>query len=163
LFDRNLFDYGLSKSFTINILYWTTGIGALLVLLNAYAARKSDNLKKYPQIRSDRWSKKLLFLSAIGWAGYIFSYELLFRGIFLSESVAAFGIVPAIVINIVLYAMVHIPKGLNETIGCIPFGIILCIITIHTGSIWVAFLTHTTLALSNEWFSIHYNSKMALI
>jgi membrane protease YdiL (CAAX protease family) len=163
LFDKQFPDYGLSISFTIDTLYLTTGIGTLLVILNALAAKKSNNLKNYPQIQTKRWTKKLLLLSAIGWTGYIFSYELLFRGILLSESMAVFGVESAIAINILLYALVHIPKGFNETIGSILFGITLCIITIYTGTIWVAFFTHTLLALSNEWFSIYYNSEMMIV
>ena len=163
LLHKNVSDYGLSFAISIDTLYWTLGISVLLVLLNSHFAKKSQNLKKYPQIQVKRWTKKLLFLSAIGWTGYIFSYELLFRGILLSETIVVFGIAPAIAINIILYALVHIPKGLKETILSIPFGVILCIVTINTGTIWVAVFTHVALALSNEWFSFYYNTEMTII
>ena len=163
LFKKQLSDYGLSLPVTATTLYLSSGLGALIVLVNAFAAKKANNLKEYPQIRAKIWTGKLLFLSGIGWTGYIFSYELLFRGILLTESIAAFGIVTAVAINIALYALVHIPKGLNETIGSIPFGLILCAATIYTGNIWTAFFLHTILALSNEWFSIYYHDEMAVI
>ena len=162
LFDRQLENIGLSGFIDITTMYYTVSIGAILILANAYVTKKDDCLKNYPQIRTKRWTIGLIVMSALGWTGYIFSYELLFRGILLSESIAAVGIPFAIVINILLYALVHIPKGRNETVGSVFFGIVLCLITIHTGAVWAAFLTHAILALSNEWFAIHHNKEIII-
>ena len=42
---------------------------------------------------------------------------------------------PAIAINIALYSATHILKGLDETIGAIPLGFVLCLLTISSGTI----------------------------
>lgn len=162
LFDKQLANIGLTGSFNTTTLYYTVSIGAILILINAIVTRQDECQKNYPQIRTKKWTIRLIIMSALGWAGYIFTYELLFRGILLSESIAVVGIPIAIVINILVYALVHIPKGLSETIGSVFFGIVLCLITIHTGTIWAAFLTHLILALSNEWFAIFHNKEIIL-
>lgn len=162
VFDKQLSNIGLSGSFNTTTLFYTVSIGAILILINAFVTRQDECQKNYPQIRTKKWTIRLIIMSALGWAGYIFTYELLFRGILLSESIFVVGIPVAIVINILLYAMAHIPKGFSETVGSVFFGIVLCLITIHTGTIWAAFLTHLILALSNEWFAICHNKDVIL-
>ncbi|GAI37228.1 unnamed protein product, partial [marine sediment metagenome] len=73
------------------------------------------------------------------------------------------GVWPAIAVNTSIYACTHIPKGFKEAIGAIPFGIILCIITLITGNIWVAFFIHVLLALSNDYFALYHNPEMKII
>ncbi|MCK5838327.1 MAG: CPBP family intramembrane metalloprotease, partial [Bacteroidales bacterium] len=87
-------------------------------------------------------------------------YEFLFRGILLFLSLPILGYWPAIFLNVSFYAFVHVPKGAKETIACIPLGFVLCVLTLETGTILIAFFTHLALALSNEYFSIYFNKKM---
>jgi membrane protease YdiL (CAAX protease family) len=94
---------------------------------------------------------------------YLFAYEFLFRGLLLFFCIEELGVVLALIVNIFLYSLVHIPKGRKETIGAIPMGIILCILTIHSGTIWMAFWIHCSLALSNEWLSIKYHPDMKIL
>jgi membrane protease YdiL (CAAX protease family) len=47
-------------------------------------------------------------------------------------------------------------------VASIPFGIILCFITIKSNSIWPAIILHTVLALSNEWFSLYFHPKISI-
>jgi membrane protease YdiL (CAAX protease family) len=70
------------------------------------------------------------------------------------------GFWPAVAVNIALYATTHIPKGAGETIGTFPYGLLLCYVTISTGSILVAFTTHFVMALSNDIFSIYHSKEM---
>lgn len=93
--------------------------------------------------------------SALSWIAYLFSYEVLFRGLLLFSAREAIGYWPAIILNTGIYSLVHYPKGIKETLGAVPFGIIICVLTFKTGNMLIAFFTHTILALSNEWLSIH--------
>jgi membrane protease YdiL (CAAX protease family) len=106
---------------------------------------------------------KLLIISSLGWIVYLLAYEFLFRGFLLFTCIQSFGIWPAIIINILIYSFAHIPQGLKETAGAIPFGLILCYITILSGTIWPAFILHAVLAISNEWFSIYNNTEITII
>jgi membrane protease YdiL (CAAX protease family) len=74
--------------------------------------------------------------------------------------VAQFGVWPAIAINVALYSSTHIPKGLDETIGAIPLGIVLSLLTLLTGTIWIAFFVHLTLALTNSFTALKFNPEM---
>jgi membrane protease YdiL (CAAX protease family) len=109
----------------------------------------------YPEAQFKSWSAQRLVLNDLSWIFYLFGYEVFFRGFILQNSLASLTPVAAILVNISLYAGSHFPKGRKEVLLSIPFGILLCLITLKSGSIWCAFFIHTALALSNEWFSIY--------
>ncbi len=160
---QNLTDYSITliqpKKTFISVLIFAS----FIIPANLLVGRKPGNLRIYPQIRRKEWNIKILILSALTWAGYLLAYEFLFRGFLLFACIRTFGIWPAITIVVVIYSLVHIPKGKSETIGAIPFGLLLCILTIYTGSFWIAFFIHITLALSNEWISLYFNKEINFI
>ena len=160
LFKGNFTAFGLSLKHFPESLFWITGLGFLIIPVNYFAARKPANLKQYPQIRKKEWTTGLMIASAISWIAYLTGYEFMFRGWLLFGTASFLGTWPAIAINTAIYSLVHVPKGLNEAAGAIPLGLVLCIATISTGTIWVALLTHIMLALSNEWFSIKYHPEI---
>lgn len=147
----------------LSTLWFTLGLGVLPILVNFFAARKEDNLAMYPQIRKKEWSIALIVLSALSWCTYLLGYEMMFRGYFFFYCLNELGLTNAIIINTSIYALVHVPKGHKEAIGAIPLGIILCLITNYTGTIWAAFWIHCILALSNEWFSLKYHPEMKIV
>lgn len=138
-------------------LLWITGISALVVPLASISARKPKNLINYPQIRAKVWTNKTVFINILGWSLYLFGYELLFRGVLLMPLADQLGVWPAIAINIALYSATHIPKGLDETIGAIPLGLVLCLLTLASGTIWIAFLVHLAMALTNSFTALKYH------
>lgn len=81
---------------------------------------------------------------------FLASYEWFFRGCLLFSCVHLFGITPAIVINLALYAFIHSFNGKKELYGSIPFGLILCVFTLWYQSVWPAILLHLLLSLSYE-------------
>lgn len=147
------------ENFDTSII-WILGLGAVVIIMNYFAARTDDNLAMYPQIRvPSPWSTPLKISSALTWSSYLLGYEFMFRGFLLFSCVAELDMTLAIVINTALYALVHLPKGWKETIGAIPLGIVLCILTLKTGNIWIAFFVHVAMALSNEWWSLWWMEK----
>jgi membrane protease YdiL (CAAX protease family) len=78
-------------------------------------------------------------------------YEWFFRGLLLIGISAWAGIEWSIVINILLYAIMHSHKSKKEMIGCIPLGLLLCVFTIWWQSIWPAIILHLEIAIMNEW------------
>lgn len=153
-------DYGVSARFSPAAWYWTLGLSVILIFMTARSTRSADHLSQYPEIRTIVWSRSLLIWSALSWMGYLVAYELMFRGLLLFSCARAFGAWPAIVINTAIYALVHVPKSAKEGIGAIPLGLLLCIITFQTQTIWVALLVHWVLSLANEWFSFKYQPEM---
>jgi membrane protease YdiL (CAAX protease family) len=122
-----------------------------------FSAKKPKNLVNYPQIRAKNWDRKTFYINLLCLAIYLFGYELLFRGVLLFPLAETLGIWPAIAINIALYAATHIPKGLDETIGAAPLGLVLCILTLQSGNIWIAFLVHVALAWTNSLTALRYH------
>jgi membrane protease YdiL (CAAX protease family) len=155
----NLADYGLTfiSSTSLFSLYWILGLSALVIPLAYISAKKPKNLINYPQIRAKIWTRKTVTVHAFGWFIYLFGYEFMFRGILLFPLVDAIGVWPAIAVNIALYSATHIPKGLDETIGAIPLGLVLCILTLASGTIWIALFVHVAMAWTNCFTALKYH------
>ncbi len=164
---RGIAYYGLNfrtDTLLFNLLV-TLGLLLIVVPLAAYSAKKEKNLVNYPQIRAKNWTKKTYRLNLLGWAIYLLGYELLFRGLLLFPLVEAYGLWLAVAVNIALYSATHIPKGLDETIGAVPLGLVLCLLTLMAGNIWISVIVHIGMAWTNSLTAlkyhpeIHYHSK----
>jgi len=155
-------DYGFAFKNHLTSLAWIFGLGLVIIPMNFFNSKKEKNLLFYPNVREKVWTKKMVATNAFSWISYLFGYELMFRGLLLFATVPLLGEWPAIVLNIAFYALVHVPKNLEETIGAFPLGLLLCLITLTTGTIWVAFFVHILLALSNFFFSLKHNPEMTV-
>jgi membrane protease YdiL (CAAX protease family) len=153
-------NFGTNTDYLAKSIIWWIPAAVLVVIINYFVARNKNHLAKYPQIRAKQWNSGLITVSAISWISYLAGYEFMFRGFLLFSCLESFGYWPAIIINISLYSLVHLPKGPAETIASVFFGFILSYITITLGSFWFALFLHITLALSNEWFSIAFHPEM---
>jgi membrane protease YdiL (CAAX protease family) len=159
----DLASFGLAFQNHETSLAWIFGLALIIIPMNFFNSKKEKNLAFYPNVREKEWTKTMVAKNAFSWISYLFGYELMFRGVLLFSTIPLLGEWPAIVLNAALYALVHVPKNLEETIGAVPLGIILCLITISTGTIWVAFFVHITLALSNFFFSLRHHPDMKVI
>lgn len=155
--------YGINSTNAIPSLYWVLSLGWAIFLLSYFISKQPNNYKNYPQIRLTKWSYKTVLLNSFSWLIYLLGYEFIFRGVLLFSCLDTFDISTSIAINVALYSIAHIPKGLMETVGSIPIGTLLCYITISTGSIWAAVILHLTIALSNDYVALYYNPEMKLV
>jgi membrane protease YdiL (CAAX protease family) len=155
------FDY-FSNPADPKVGYWLLVLAVLIIPMNLLAGGADRNLEVYPQIRDREWSLSTLVGSALSWTAYLLAYEWLFRGVLFFTALPVLGFWGAAGVNVLFYAFVHIPKGRVETIGAIPLGLVLCAATFQTGSLWVAFITHVLLALSNEWISLYRHPDIRL-
>lgn len=162
VFDKSPTEFGINLDFSGKTLMYSGILIAILVPINLLTAGKPANLAMYPQIRVKKWSKMTIVQSTLGWLMYLLGYEILYRGILL-YSTLIFGIWPAIAINTCVYSVAHIHKGPGETFGAIPFGIVICLITLQTGSITTAVIAHMALAMSNEWVALRAQPDMKVI
>lgn len=150
---------GLNMNRFAGSLLWIVILGAFLISMNFFLTRNSKSSKNYPQIQKESWNFYLILINTLSWAGYLFAYEFMFRGLLLFPLVNHLGIVAAIIINTILYSATHFHKGVQEVIGAIPLGIVLCLLTIEYGNIWIAFFAHLCLALSGEYFALFRQQK----
>ncbi len=156
--NKGLADYGWAWRLDALTMKWLLLLSPLMVLMTWISTRKEDSLAQYPEIRREDWDGALLFRSALGWVLYLLAYEWMFRGWLLFAAFRQMGLWPAIAVNTAIYALAHVPKGPREAIGAIPLGVALCLVSLQTGSFFVAFFVHVVLALSNEWFSLYFHS-----
>ncbi len=160
-----LADYGL----TYKPESTTTSIVAILILaavampLVFMNAKKPSHQVNYPQIREKNWTWSLVLKNCLGWVAYLLGYEVLFRGILLFPLVDAIGVWPAVAINTAMYSATHIPKGVDETISAAFLGVVLCLMTLMTGTLWVAVFVHIIIALTNSFSSIYHHPEMKFI
>ena len=151
---------GLSFKNPVPTIFWTLSLSAVVTLLNYFAARSPDNLAMYPMIRTrPPWPPRLLINSSLSWAAYLLAYEFAFRGFLFFTCLEVMPLSLAIAVNISLYVLVHIAKGWKEALGAVPLGIVLCILTFQTGTIWIAFLVHVAMAWGNEWWSYYWTER----
>ncbi len=156
----SLAEYGLSFQNTGTSMLWIIGLSALIFPINMSAGKRPANLEMYPMMRVRSLTPRLILVNSLATMSYLFAYELLFRGLLLFTCVEVLGVWPAIAVNIALYSAVHLPKGAGETIGALPFGLLICYITLSTGTIWVAVVIHWVLSLTNDYFAVHYHPDM---
>jgi len=81
---------------------------------------------------------------------FLICYEFFFRGWILFSCIDLFGILPAIIINLALFALIHSFNGKKQVHGSIPLGLILCLFTIWFQSVWPAILLHLLLSSFHE-------------
>jgi membrane protease YdiL (CAAX protease family) len=141
-------------------LYFSNPAVTLLTMLLfsafAVAVNKSaePDTSAYPQLKEAHWTPRLFVMNGTTWILYLLAYELLFRGYLFFLCLEHYPLWVACTINIVIYSLSHLPKGIKETFLCIPFGLLLCMLTWYTGNIWSAVFIHIALALSNEYYAV---------
>jgi membrane protease YdiL (CAAX protease family) len=142
---------------------WIVGLSAVVIPIAYFSAKKPKNLVNYPQIRAKVWTHRMMWHNAHSWAAYLLGYELLFRGVLLFPVVETLGVWPAIAINTALYSATHIPKGLDETIGAAFLGTVLCLLTLSTGTIWIAVIVHIAMAWTNSFTALKFHPHMKIV
>lgn len=140
-------------------LGWIGGLSLVVTPLAYLSGRKESNWTLYPQIRARNWTERTVFWAAGGWVIYLFGYEVMFRGVLLFPLVDALGFWPAVVLNMAVYSMSHLPKGLDETLGALPIGLVLCLLTLASGTIWIAFAVHVVMAWTMCFTALRFNPQ----
>jgi membrane protease YdiL (CAAX protease family) len=104
-------------------------------------------------------SRKNALLISAGWIIYLFGYELLFRGILFFACYRVLGFFPALIINLVLYALAHYKMPPATILGSVPAGIVFCSLSALMDSFMPAFILHTIMATGFTILSIYQVSS----
>ena len=126
---------------------WTTSLPACLIILAVLLLSHKFGILP-AQIRATRLPDGCAIWDVGSWILYVLAYEFIFRGFLLFISLELLPRQQAVLMNVFLYGILHFHKGITEVMLSLPFGLILCMMTLHTGSIWCAFLIHSTLAVT---------------
>jgi membrane protease YdiL (CAAX protease family) len=87
---------------------------------------------------------------------FLLCYEFFFRGVLLFQFLEITSLFSAIVYSTILYVLIHIFDSRKEIFGAIPFGIVLCLFSYFTNSIWCAFIIHISLSAVYEISMFYY-------
>jgi membrane protease YdiL (CAAX protease family) len=151
---------GLTLAIPPSTWLWVGGASVVIVIGCIATAHKPENFEVYPEMRVPRWGLGPVAANLVSCGLYMFAYEFLFRGFLLFACLAAMPAAFAIAINVLLYVLAHAPKGPREALGSIPLGVVLCLATIDTGSIWAAFLIHVIMSQLNDYLAVRANPAM---
>lgn len=145
-------------------LFWSLVLLPPAILLTFFKSRsiakKGGDFGRYPEIGAGPWGFSSFFIHIFFWSLYLLAYELMFRGYLLFLLIGPLGPWPAIGINIALYSAVHVPKGPQEAIGALFLGFLLCLVSLQTGNILVAFTVHVVLAVMNGIGAVIYRKDI---
>lgn len=144
--------------------YWYLLVFLILITaLISFTFSKSRKVQELsPELKIRNWYPRHVLLSVSAWLLYILGYEFLFRGVLWFLCSEAFGFWPAMLINLLLYSLVHLPQGNLVALGTLPVGIILCLLSQLTGSFIPAFLIHSLIAVLTDLFSLYHNPEVHL-
>jgi membrane protease YdiL (CAAX protease family) len=148
-----LHEVGLASDEMSTTLLLSASFSLVVILFTSVFAIKPENLVKYPELKVSRWTTGLFLKSSLAWIAYDISYEFLFRGYLFLSLVREWGPVIAMIVTVSIYTLAHIHKSKKEMLMCIPFGVLLCSVTILTENIWAAAIIHISLSVSNEYFT----------
>lgn len=122
----------------------------MMVWLALYQSRKDFSRFVYDGNNLTIFSGSFTISYLITRIIFISVYEVWFRGLLLFTCIAYMGIPLAVAVNIVLYTFLHIFSGKKEMFACIPFGLLVCSLSIWFGAAWPAIMLHLALAIAYE-------------
>jgi membrane protease YdiL (CAAX protease family) len=143
---------------TLQVSVWliTIPAGVAACILSVRAAQKA--LHNIPLLAAtSNTAGTYLLLRGL----FLICYELFFRGLLLSFCLSWASAPAAIVINVVLYALAHAFSTRQELLGTVPFGSLLCLLTLYAGSVWPAVIIHLLLGLPYDVYTL-YAPKRAI-
>lgn len=133
---------------------WSTWLSIILIffilIISPGLARREYNANKTYVANTTCLNSFFITFYFIIRILFIIAYEMWFRGFLLNDSIAAFGSLTAVLLNVSLYTIIHIVNGKKEVLSCIPFGLLLCYLCIWQGAVWPAIAIHLSLTISYE-------------
>jgi hypothetical protein len=141
--------------------YSLIGVG-VTILLGYLNAKKDAGLESYPEIRVRFWTRYIFIISITSWAGYIFCYEIFYRGFLFHAFLYFFNqnLTLSIAATTALYTLTHYWKMNRITFFSFIWSVLSCYMVYRLQSLWPAIIIHLSLSLFFEWFGIIQHDEM---
>lgn len=128
-------------------------VGIPIALLTAFLGSGDAAMQaEYPLAKSVLGAWPYFVVIEAAYLVYYFGWEFLFRGFMLFGLEKRFGALPAILIQTILSAIVHIGKPFSESFGAIAGGIIFGVVAWRTRSIFYPLVLHACLGIGTDLF-----------
>lgn len=135
----------------------------LILILAFYNNRKKEALVSESSINYLYQNIQFVILYFFVRGFFIVIYEIWFRGYLLYETAKEYGTITAVILNVILYFIIHIFNERKILAGTVIFGLILCLFTIWFKSAWPAIIMHLVLTISAEGsLLINYYKKLRI-
>lgn len=142
--------FGLGLPTHPYLIWWTIIPSILLIGGSIIRSSKRIDLSYYPEVRQSQWSTRQRLMNSLFWMIYLLGYEYGLRGFLFFSMITSYGVFHSIILNSVIYSLIHIFKGPKEAFGAFFLGILFAYITYYTQSIWIVFIIHAMMAIIND-------------
>lgn len=149
LFKQKPVEYGFGFGNWQEGLLWTAGACIGMAIILWFVAR-SDAMNSYYSAKADPMPWRLLYLTAVD----LFSWEFIWRGFLLFGMARVLGVGPAIWLQAVPFAFMHLGKPEIETMTTIFGGAAFGFVAWRTNSFVYPFLIH--------WFIASFTQLIAI-
>jgi membrane protease YdiL (CAAX protease family) len=158
-FQRSIVDFGLGFPTHPQLGWW--GLIPTIVIIGGSLLRKTKaiDINYYPEVKITHWTRREKIINAWYWFLYLLGYEIGLRGFLFFALLGSFSLIQAVIINSVIYSLIHIFKGPKEAFGAFFLGVLFCFITYFTQSIWIASFIHVAMAVINDLQAIAIKAK----
>jgi len=146
-----------------NVRTWSVDIGiawVILLVLILIFGRSPKFYLFYPMYKPAgyAWSQFLFYQSCQ--LAYMFGWEFIFRGYLLFTAKKEVGTIPAIIIQMLPFAFLHLGKPELELYGSIFAGLLLGLIAIRANSFLPCAILHFAVALTMDLFAALYKGTL---
>jgi membrane protease YdiL (CAAX protease family) len=150
-----------------NIRTWWVDVAVawlVVFVLILIFCRTPAFLRTYPlyQPIGSRWTWKLFLFYQVCQFIYMFGWEFIFRGYLLFSTKKELGIIPALILQMIPFAFLHLGKPEMEVYGSVLAGLFLGLIALRANSFLPCVFLHFTVALSMDLFAIFYKGSLRL-
>lgn len=133
-------------------------VGAAIAIPVLYvAARSADLQAAYPWPGAAAAGGLGAFAAwAAAYAAYYAAFEFFYRGFLLRLLEPLWGLGAAVWFQAAASTLVHLGKPWPETIGALPFGVLMAVLAIRSRSLLWPVALHLTIGLATDLFSLHH-------
>jgi membrane protease YdiL (CAAX protease family) len=128
-------------------------IGLPILLVIAYTGSLDSAIQaEYPLAKSSMQHVSSFLLVELFYLAYYLGWEFLFRGFMLFGLEERFGVLLAILVQMIPSAIVHIGKPASESFAAIVAGLVLGYVAVRTRSILYPLLLHAAVGIGTDVF-----------
>lgn len=123
---------------------------AVMIPVVLVIAQSGAFAAKYPLARGATASTATFLVYEAGYVAYFLAWEFLFRGFAFFPVAARLGVWPAVLIQNVPFALLHVGKPAPEAFGSVLAGVALGLLAWRTRSFLWGFLVHAVVAVTMD-------------
>jgi uncharacterized protein len=162
LLPSNRFGFRLGKVRT-----WAVDVGIawlILFVLILIFGRTPAFLYMYPLFKppGNQWTWKIFLFFQLCQFIYMFGWEFIFRGYLLFSTKKELGVIPALILQMLPFAFLHIGKPEMEVYGSVLAGLFLGLIALRANSFLPCVFLHFSVALTMDLFAVLYKGSLRL-